>query len=30
MQATAMEAKSADPLGLGRVDTRGFALMRHK
>lgn len=29
MQAAAMEAESADPLGLGRVDTRGLALVRH-
>ncbi|KAK9836321.1 hypothetical protein WJX81_005210 [Elliptochloris bilobata] len=30
MQAAAMEAESADPLGLGRVDTRGLALVRHE
>lgn len=28
MQAAAMEAESADPLGLGRVDTRALALVR--
>jgi hypothetical protein len=28
MQAAAMEAESADPLGLGRVDPRGLALVR--
>lgn len=27
MQAAAMEAESADPLGLGRVDPRGLALV---
>ena len=29
MQAAAMEAESADPLGLGHVDTRGLALVQH-
>ena len=30
MQAAAMEAESADPLGLGRVDTRALALVREE